>query len=161
MRPDPSNKSASLQRLRSLTHLLDNAITIPGTRYRVGLDPILGLLPGGGDLLTSALSAYMVWEAARLGLPRATVTRMVSNLVLDTLLGSLPVAGDLFDATWKANTRNLALLEAHLESPRPHKQANRGFVLLLLVGFVLLVMGLAVGGVLLVTWLWRAVSGAG
>ncbi|MCY7320787.1 MAG: DUF4112 domain-containing protein, partial [Phormidesmis sp. CAN_BIN36] len=75
----PDSKAASLQRLRSLAHLLDNAISIPGTSYRVGIDPLIGLLPGGGDLVMAAFSVYIVWESARLGLPRSTVTRMVSN----------------------------------------------------------------------------------
>lgn len=159
-KPDKSAslKSASLQRLRSLAHLLDNAIGIPGTPYRIGIDPIIGLVPGGGDLVSAALSVYIVWEAARIGLPRATVTQMVSNLVLDTLFGSVPMAGDFFDVTWKANTKNIALLEAHLASPRLQKKANQGFVLLLLFGFILLVIGVAALGVFLFAWLWSAVS---
>ena len=152
-----TRKAASLAKLRTLSHLLDNAIAIPGTRYRIGLDPILGLLPGGGDMLTAALSVYIVWEAARIGLPHATVTRMVSNLVLDTVLGSLPVAGDFFDATWKANSKNIALLEAHLDAPKSHKKANPAFVLLLLVGFLVLAIALAAFTGFLIASIWHAV----
>lgn len=159
MQTDRNDKSASLQRLRSLAHFLDNAIAIPGTRFRVGIDPLIGLLPGGGDLVTAAFSVYIVWEAARLGLPRATVTKMVSNLVLDTVAGSVPVVGDLLDVTWKANSKNVALLEAHLAAPAPQKRADRGYVLLLLVGFILLVIGVAALGVWLVALLWRTIFG--
>ncbi len=151
-------QSAALQRLRSLAHLLDNAIPIPGTPYRVGIDPIVGLLPGGGDLVMAAFSVYIVWESARLGLPRSTVTRMVSNLVLDTVVGSVPVAGDLFDVTWKANSKNVRLLEAHIDSPQYQKKAHIGFVLLLLFGFLALVIGIAALSVFVITLVWHAIA---
>jgi hypothetical protein len=108
-------------------------------------------------MLTAALSVYIVWEAARIGLPHATVTRMVSNLVLDTVLGSLPIAGDFFDATWKANSKNIALLEAHLDAPKSHKKANPAFVLLLLVGFLVLAIALAAFTAFLIASIWHAV----
>ncbi len=153
----PDSKAASLQRLRSLAHLLDNAIAIPGTSFRVGIDPIVGLLPGGGDLVMAAFSVYIVWEAARLGLPRSTVTRMVSNLVFDTVAGSVPVAGDLLDVTWKANSKNVRLLEAHLDSPQHQKKADQGFVLLLLFGFLLLVVSIAALSVFVIGLVWKAI----
>jgi Domain of unknown function (DUF4112) len=158
MQTGTHDKAASLQRLRSLAHLLDNAIGIPGTPYRIGIDPIVGLLPGGGDLVMAGFSVYIVWEAARLGLPRSTVTHMVSNLVLDTVAGTVPMLGDLMDVTWKANSKNVALLEAHLETPRQQKKADRGFVLLLLFGFILLVIGISALAVMLIAWVWRAVT---
>jgi hypothetical protein len=154
-----SNKHSTLQRLRTLSHLLDNAIAIPGTRFRVGLDPILGLVPGAGDFLGAALSVYIVIEAARFGLPQKTLTQMVTNLVLDSVGGSLPVLGDIFDATWKANSRNLALLEAHVAAPEPTKAANRGFVILVILALALLLVGIAVVVALLVTWLIKTLAG--
>ena len=154
MQPD---STASLQRLRSLAHLLDNAISIPGTPYRIGLDPLIGLLPGGGDLVMAAFSVYIVWESARLGLPRSTVMKMVSNLMFDTLAGSVPVAGDLLDVTWKANSKNVRLLEAHLDSPQHQKKADKGFVLLLLFGFLVLVVSIAALSVFVIGLVWKAI----
>ena len=155
MRPD--SKMASLQRLRSIAHILDNAIPIPFTSYRVGIDPIVGLIPGGGDLVMAGFSVYIVWESARLGLPRSTVTQMVSNLVFDTLAGTVPVAGDLLDVTWKANSKNIRLLEAHLDSPQHQKKANQGFVLLLLFGFLLLVVSITALSVFVIGLVWKAI----
>ena len=105
----------------------------------------------------AAFSVYIVWESARLGLPRSTVTRMVSNLVFDTLAGSVPVAGDLLDFTWKANSKNIRLLEAHLDSPQHHKKADKGFVLLLLFGFLLLVVSIAALSVFVIGLVWKAI----
>lgn len=104
-----------------LAFLLDRVFRIPGTNFRFGLDPVLGLLfPVGGDALTALLSAYLVLEAVRAGLPRVAVARMVGNVAVDVALGSVPVVGDLFDAAWKANDRNLRLLRryASLEGRR-------------------------------------------
>lgn len=157
--PKPTHKPAALQRIRTVSRLLDNAIPIPGTRFRLGLDPILGLLPGAGDFIGAALSAYIVIEAARFGLPRQVLVQMVTNLVLDSVGGSLPVVGDVFDATWKANSRNLALLESHVATPSPQKAANRGFVVLIIVVLVLLLVGTAVGAALLFTWLLKTLAG--
>ncbi|MBC6475099.1 MAG: DUF4112 domain-containing protein [Hormoscilla sp. GM102CHS1] len=111
----PDRKQASIERLRTISRLLDNAISIPGTDYGVGIDPLLGLLPVGGDFMSSIFSAYMVVEAARLGLPRESLIRMVTNLILDTLAGTVPVLGDLFDVAWKANARNMELIESHMQ----------------------------------------------
>ncbi len=137
------SKAITLKRLRSISNLLDNAIAIPGTNYRVGIDPILGLIPGGGDTISAFLSAYIVLEAAQLGVPREALMRMVYNIILDAVLGSVPVVGDLFDATWKANVKNIALLESHLASPIPSKKVDRVFIILLLVGLILIVMAIA------------------
>ena len=152
-------KASALQRVRTLTHLLDNAITIPGTSYRIGLDPLLGLLPGAGDIAGSVLSAYIILEAARFGLPRETLVRMLINLASDAALGSLPIVGDVFDATWKANSRNLALLEAHVNAPEPRKSANRGFLVLIVIGLVLIVVGVATLAVLVVNLLLKVING--
>lgn len=99
------------RRVDSLARLLDSAVRIPGTSFRVGIDPLLGLLPGAGDVLAAGLSGYIVYAGARLGVPRATLARMVLNVLVDALVGSLPLVGDLFDAGWKANRRNAELLE--------------------------------------------------
>ncbi|MBD2022131.1 DUF4112 domain-containing protein [Leptolyngbya sp. FACHB-36] len=155
----PVSRDAALQRLRTISHVMDNAIPIPGTTYRVGIDPLLGLLPGAGDVAGSALSAYIILEAARFGLPRSTLTRMLVNLVLDSVFGSLPIIGDFFDATWKANSRNLALLEAHVAHPRPQQRADRAFLVVLVIALVAIVLGVATVATLLVSLIWRAING--
>jgi hypothetical protein len=138
-----SPTSASVQRLRQMSHLLDNAITIPGTGYRFGLDPILGLLPGGGDVLTGVMSIYIVFEAARMGLPAPTLGRMGFNILLDTLSGTVPVLGDLFDVTWKANSQNVALLEKHIANPMPSRAADKLFAVVVIAALLALVLGMA------------------
>lgn len=107
---------ARLRRIRALARLLDSAYVVPGTSYRIGLDPILGLLPGLGDLLSLGLSAYLLHEARQLGASRRTLNRMALNLLIDTTVGTVPLLGDWFDFTYKANARNLALLEKDLQA---------------------------------------------
>lgn len=102
-----------LRRLDKLSRLLDNAFAIPGTRFRIGLDGILGLIPGIGDATGAALSIYLIVQAARLGLPVSTLLRMVGNVALETVVGAVPIVGDVFDIVWKANIRNMALLRGH------------------------------------------------
>ncbi|NJM98545.1 MAG: DUF4112 domain-containing protein [Phormidesmis sp. RL_2_1] len=132
-----------IKRLRHLSHLLDNAIALPGSDFRIGLDPLLGILPGGGDVITGLISVYIVWEGARMGLPAATLGRMGVNILLDTLTGTVPVLGDLFDVTWKANSQNVALLEKHLAQPQPSRAADRLFAMAMVAGLLTLVLGVA------------------
>src|SRR5918999_2546085 len=103
---------AARRRLARLAWLLDNSIPLPGTRFRIGIDAIIGLVPGLGDLLGVLLSSYIVREAARLGAPPSVLTRMAFNVAPEGLVGLVPVVGDVFDAAWKANQRNLVLLDA-------------------------------------------------
>ena len=105
----------NLQRIRRIANLLDTAIGIPGTKFRIGLDPILGLIPGGGDLITASISAYMIYLAARFGLKKEEIGKMIFNVGIETVAGSVPIVGDIFDAYFKANIRNLEILERHLE----------------------------------------------
>ncbi|MEQ8536013.1 MAG: DUF4112 domain-containing protein [Coleofasciculus sp. D1-CHI-01] len=134
-----NSKTSTLRRLRRLSHLLDNAIPIPGTPWRFGLDPVLGLLPGAGDFLGTAFSAYIVIEAARIGIPRSLLGQMVINILLDTVIGSVPVVGDIADATWKANAKNIELLETYWDSPQPEKQTDWFFLVWLLLGLLIAV----------------------
>jgi Domain of unknown function (DUF4112) len=141
-----SINSAALQRIRSLSQLLDNAIAIPGTQFRVGIDPILGLFPGAGDWLSAVLSVYIVLEAMRFRLPASTLLQMLFNLLLDALAGTIPVLGDLLDVTLKANHRNIQLLEKHLQNPRPQTLGDRLvmiFVIGALIAFLITVTSLA------------------
>ena len=156
----PHPNQSALDRIRTLTHVLDNAIVIPGTEIRFGLDPVLGLLPGGGDAIGSVMSVYIVAECLRLGLPKATLGRMLSNLLLDTVVGAVPMAGDLFDMGWKANSQNLKLLEAHLNDPAPQTAADRLFIVLVALGLVgILAIALVLTTLLVAAmgWIWRAI----
>lgn len=145
-----------LKRLRQISQLLDGAIVIPGTKQRIGLDPILGLIPGGGDTVSAALSGYIIIEAARMGLPREALMRMVSNLVLDTVVGSVPVLGDIFDVFSKANLRNMQIVESHAQAPTPSAKADKLFIGLLIVG--LISFALAVGFITVAIWSFVARS---
>lgn len=151
-------KKNKVHRLRRLSHLLDNAILIPGTDYRIGLDPILGLLPGGGDTVAGALGAYIVIEAARMGLPRKVIGEMVGNIVFDSLVGIVPVLGDLFDVTWKANVRNIELLEKHIKITSQNSKSDLIFVVGLTLLLAVIVLGFASLTFFLVSWLWNLVS---
>lgn len=113
---------------RIAARVLDNAVRVPGTDIRFGLDPILGLVPGLGDVTGAAASAYTILLASRLGAPASVILRMVLNVGIDTLIGVVPMLGDLFDFGWKSNTRNVALLERYLESPRATRAASRSVV---------------------------------
>lgn len=104
----------NLKRIRRIAKLLDTAIGIPGTKFRLGLDPILGLIPGGGDLITAGISAYTIYLATSFGLEKADLQKMIQNIALETVVGFVPIAGDIFDAYFKANIRNLEILERHL-----------------------------------------------
>src|SRR6185503_9317287 len=96
----------ALQRVRGLAWLLDNSIPIPGTRMRIGLDAVIGLIPGLGDAAGAVLSSYILLEAGKLGAPRSTLLRMGANVLVESVVGIVPLVGDLFDAGWKANQRN-------------------------------------------------------
>ncbi len=146
-----------LARLRQLGQLLDNSIPIPGTRFRVGLDAIIGLVPGVGDLVGGALSLYIVMQAARLGVPRPLLARMGWNVAMETVVGGIPLFGDLFDAGYKANLRNLALIQQHVDQPVKAKRASVRFAALLAVGLLLLLAGAVALGVVLVRLLSQSV----
>jgi len=127
---------------------------VPGTGVRFGLDPILGLIPGLGDVAGAALSGYLVLLAARLGAPRVVVLRMVANVAVDSVVGSVPLLGDLFDVAWKSNTRNLALLERAIARPSETRAASGA-----VVAGALLVLGLlAVAGIALAVVVVRALA---
>ncbi|MEJ0069880.1 MAG: DUF4112 domain-containing protein [Pseudomonadota bacterium] len=116
---DPTRLTRKLRRLRRLATLMDAAVTIPVVNVRIGWDPVLGLIPGGGDALSAAISAYIVVEAARLGVPTRTLLRMIANIAIDFVVGTVPIAGDWFDVIWRANLMNVDLLERHLATRPP------------------------------------------
>ena len=137
-----------MERLRRVGWLLDNSIPIPGTRIRLGIDQIIGLVPGIGDLIGGVLSLYIIAEAWRLGVPRGLLARMGWNVAVDTLVGEIPILGDLFDIGFKANRRNVQLLEAYSAAPQQTQRASHAFV----IGMLVLV-GLIVAGGLAITFL--------
>ena len=101
-------------RLQKIAYLFDDAVTVPGTNIKLGWDAVLGLIPFVGDASTTAVSAYFLWEAYRLGASRWTLTKMVWNVLVDFIIGFVPLVGDLFDVTFRANRRNMKLLEKEL-----------------------------------------------
>ena len=147
----------SLERLRRLGNLLDNSIPLPGTSFRFGWDTVIGLVPGVGDLVGGALSLYIVVEAARLGVPRALLLRMGYNVAVDAVVGAVPFLGDVFDAGYKANLRNLALVQQHVERPVTSERAGRRFAAVLALGLFLLLAAAVALGVLLIRQLGRPV----
>ena len=107
-----------LAQVRAIAHLLDNAVEVPGTRFRVGLDALIGLIPGIGDVASGLIGSYILLTAARLGVPRVVLARMLLNVAADSALGVVPLAGDVLDAAWRTNSKNARLLEAHILDPR-------------------------------------------
>ncbi|WP_119392577.1 DUF4112 domain-containing protein [Taklimakanibacter lacteus] len=112
---DLADQARRLARLRQLARIMDTALRIPGTRIRFGADSALGLIPGAGDVIGLGISLFAFTEAVRLGVPPRLLARMIGNIAIDTGLGTIPVAGDIFDLFFKSNTRNLKLLLEHLE----------------------------------------------
>jgi hypothetical protein len=110
--------AARLARLRKLAWLIDASFGLPGTRFRFGLNSVIGLLPVGGDAVLGALSLYIIYEAAQLGVPRHKLLRMLANVGVEVFGGSIPIIGDLFDMALKANLRNLRIIEDDLWSRR-------------------------------------------
>jgi hypothetical protein len=116
---DAAKRLVTLNRIRQLSRLMDTSIRIPLLGFRIGLDPIIGLVPGAGDLISTAFSAYIIFLATRFGIPQRDLAKMIFNVGLETVVGTMPLVGDLFDAFYKSNIRNLAILEQHLMAVEP------------------------------------------
>ncbi|HEX6694529.1 MAG TPA: DUF4112 domain-containing protein [Longimicrobiales bacterium] len=139
--------------LRRLAWVLDDLVRIPGTNIRFGLDALLGLMPAGGDVAGGAVSAYTIIRAAGLGAGPAVLVRMGMNVLIDTMVGAVPLLGDLFDFGWKANRRNIALLDRYVAEPAPIQRSSR-LVLTAVLAVLFLVLALAAwGSVSLLRWL--------
>ncbi len=152
------------QSIERLSWLLDDLIRIPGVGWRVGLDALVGLIPGVGDTLTSAASFYILAAAVRYRVPKITLLRMGMNLGLDYALGSLPLVGDLFDAWWKSNQRNVTLLSERAtvsaENARSGRISDWLFVGLIVLTLVAIAVGAAVVSLYLITMLLAQFSQA-
>lgn len=123
---DAAKRLTTLDRIRRLSRLMDTSIRIPVFGFRIGLDPIIGLVPGAGDFVSTAFSAYIIFLATRFGIPRQDLTKMIFNVGLEAVVGTVPLVGDLFDAFYKSNIRNLAILEQHLTKVEPELQKVSG-----------------------------------
>jgi hypothetical protein len=151
---DPASRT---RRVRVLAKLLDNSISIPGTRWKIGFDPIVGLIPGIGDLIGAVMSGYIVLEAVRADVPAFTLARMLVNVGIDTLLGAVPAVGDLFDAAWKSNMMNVALLERHLVAAGSAPPKRHNVLGLMAIAVIVLVLILGAGlalGIFAARLLW-------
>jgi hypothetical protein len=148
-------KENARARLARLAWLLDSSIRIPGTSFTIGLDPLIGLVPVVGDLVGVLLSSYIVREAAALGVSKSILARMALNVAVEGIVGMIPFAGDIFDAAFKANQRNVRLLNAYLEQPVRTTRASRGFLVGVSLALFALLVAIVVLGTLLVRWVWN------
>jgi hypothetical protein len=128
LRPLTSAQGQRITALRHFARLLDSAYEVPGTSYRIGLDPIIGLVPGIGDLISPLFTIALLWQSHDLQLPKVVQLRMLFNVAIDTFIGIVPIVGDLFDFAWKANDMNMALLERHAFEERRASTADWLFV---------------------------------
>ena len=148
---------SAIKRVRVLARLLDNSMTIPGLGWKFGLDAIIGLIPVIGDMVGGVLASYIVLEAARARVSSFTLARMLLNVGIDTLFGAIPGLGDLFDAAWKANIKNVALLEGHLvagaQVDREKRSVMGAIISAALVLLLILIAGM-VFGIFAVRLLW-------
>jgi hypothetical protein len=142
---------------RFLADLLDQRFTIPGTSIRIGLDPIIGVIPGIGDLLANLTGSLILMIAAQLGVSKIVIARMGINVAINTLLGAVPIFGDVISIWYRSNVKNVELLERHVG--RQSKRADSKdwlFVIALIVGLLLLLGGIAVFGIWVVKQIWQA-----
>jgi len=147
-----------LERSRSLAKALDAAIQIPGTHIRVGLDALLGLIPGGGDVAAAALWLASVLSAVRAGVPQPVIWRMLANIGIDTVLGSVPVIGDLFDVGFKSNMRNVALMERYANQPATVEKRSRWLGIAVIVAIAVLLFSVLAAGFFAARLIWHALA---
>ncbi|MGI8637481.1 MAG: DUF4112 domain-containing protein [Segetibacter sp.] len=137
MNENAFNKNSQLRYLDSLAKLMDSQFKIPGTNMRFGLDPIIGLIPGAGDLSTFAISAFMLFVMIRNGASGFVLARMILNVLIDTLIGSIPLIGDVFDFGFKSNTKNMRLMREHYIEGRHRGSAWKVILPVLIIFFAL------------------------
>jgi len=151
-----TDKQRVKKRLDRLAWYLDNSIQQPGLNVRVGIDPLVGLIPGIGDTIGAIMSSYILSEAARLGAPKSILLKMAFNIAVDALAGALPIFGDLFDFGWKANQRNARILGDYLDNPRETVASSRLFAWALVGSLIGLFIFVGLLGYLLVYALWNS-----
>ncbi|MEX2177663.1 MAG: DUF4112 domain-containing protein [Gemmatimonadaceae bacterium] len=148
-----------LANARTLARVLDSAVGIPGTNIRVGLDAVIGLIPGAGDVIGAGLSGYIVLAAVRAGAPTPVILRMLGNVLLDTAVGSIPVLGDLFDVAFRSNMRNAVLLERFAARPEPVVRRSKALVAGVVVALLLVLIGALTVAVLIARLFWQLLTG--
>lgn len=134
---------AAERRIGRVTHALDELISVPGTPVKVGLDPVIGLIPVVGDAIAAVVGLWVIGEAARFGIPRLVLGRMGVNLLVDLAIGAIPILGDIFDFAFRSNSANLELFRRHALDPDASTRGQQAFfagLLLLLVGLVWLLL---------------------
>ena len=151
--------SRRLTTLGRFAEWLDAGFRLPGTNFRFGLDPLIGLIPGAGDVAGAVLAGWIFIEAVRLGASRATLLRIAANVALDAGLGAVPIIGDIFDFAWKANLRNVTLLKRHQLAPAQARRADRFFIASVIGGTIVVLVGAAISATLLTLWLLRRLAG--
>jgi hypothetical protein len=160
--PQRQQSAPDIDAVELLARLMDSFFTIPGTQIRFGLDAIIGLIPGLGDTLTSFVSIYILKVAARCGVPRVTLVRMALNIAIDYVGGIVPFLGDAFDVYWKANIKNVELLQRHiLATPAADRRARSGdwlFVAGLGAGLIALLVGCITMAYWIAISLWQLVA---
>lgn len=152
----PTIPDRRLAGARALARLLDSAVRVPGTNIRFGLDSILGLIPGLGDVAGAAFAGYIILLGSQLGVSRAVIVQMVSNVAIDTAVGSVPILGDIFDVAWKSNMKNLALLERAVGAEPSARPVSKVVIILAILALALLI----IGGIALAVFAIRALIGA-
>lgn len=146
--------------LEQLAYMMDGLLRIPGTGWRIGLDAIVGLIPGVGDFATTAVSLYILAAGVRYRVPKVTLLRMAANIGVDYLLGSIPVVGDIFDAAWKSNQMNVELLRRRAAVSAEEATRGRASDWLFLAAIVLVLLVLFFGSLALSLWLLWLLAGA-
>ncbi|MEZ4662785.1 MAG: DUF4112 domain-containing protein [Caldilineaceae bacterium] len=152
----PLTKSSEQAQIERLAHFLDSAIPLPFLNYSIGWEPIIGLIPGIGDLAGLLLSGVIIVQAARLGTPKTVLLYMILNAGIESLIGIIPIVGDLFDFVWKANTRNVKLMQRALNDPQGAKRHSRTSMTALFSSVFLILAGLilGVGALGWTVWQW-------
>jgi hypothetical protein len=153
----PQEHRSRLEKLRSLQWLLDNAYRVPGTNLRFGWDSIVGLVPGAGDIVTALFSGALIMQAHKMRVPRVIQLRMVVNVLIDVVMGLVPLAGDVADVFWKSNARNFALLEKHAATPTGASTGDWVFV----TGVLALVAAVAILPLAMMYWLVHTMMSTG
>ena len=153
--PETPEEREARERLRFIAWLLDSSIPLPGTRFTIGVDALIGLIPFLGDLIGVLASSYILAEAHRLGVGRAVLLRMALNVAVEGVVGIVPFLGDVFDAAWKANVRNVRLLEAWTARPHRVERGSLRLVIVLIGAMVLFVLGCITLTWLVLRWLFQ------
>jgi hypothetical protein len=141
--------AAAERRIGRVTHVLDELVSVPGTPIKVGLDPVIGVIPIAGDALAALIGLWVILEASRFGVPRVVLGRMVANLVMDLGIGAIPLLGDAYDLFFRSNSRNLELFRRHALDPGASTRGEQGFF----IGLVVLAIGLLWLAATVVGWI--------